>query len=275
MSREPSVEQKKAIDSRGGVCLSAGAGSGKTFVIVEHLLSIISAERSKLIDPDETILRSNIRKFLGKLVVMTFTKKAAGELKARISGRLEAFSEDKYYSVVVEEISSVYIGTIHGFCFRLLRQGIFPGIDPEIEIISELRRKVHVLQMVKDFGHDEINKFNDDIKNLFYSSFEEIASGVTKILSDPDQRLTWDQKTSLDDIEIQKHHDFWEELAKIENLNLLFNKDFIVHKTYMEEKSKTWFSAIDDFILINSKSDLSLEEKQKLLLPSFLSINEL
>ena len=39
--REPNREQLEAIRSRGGVCLSAGAGSGKTFVIVEHLISYL------------------------------------------------------------------------------------------------------------------------------------------------------------------------------------------------------------------------------------------
>ena len=38
MSRTPNEQQLKAINSSGGVCLSAGAGSGKTFVIVEKLL---------------------------------------------------------------------------------------------------------------------------------------------------------------------------------------------------------------------------------------------
>ena len=71
-------------------------------------------------------MRSKVRKFLGKLVVMTFTKKA--ELNTRVVRRIEekfSEAEDLFYKVVKEEVSSIYIGTIHGFCFRLLRQGIF------------------------------------------------------------------------------------------------------------------------------------------------------
>ena len=40
MAREPNAEQQKAIEHTGGVSLSAGAGSGKTFVLVEHIYSL-------------------------------------------------------------------------------------------------------------------------------------------------------------------------------------------------------------------------------------------
>ena len=48
MSRTPNAEQLQAINSKNGVLLSAGAGSGKTFVIIEHLLCLIE-EKCKTI----------------------------------------------------------------------------------------------------------------------------------------------------------------------------------------------------------------------------------
>ena len=89
----------------------------------------MNQKKIELFDIDENLMRSKVRKFLGKLVVMTFTKKAAGELNTRVVRRVEeelSDSGDLFYKVVKEEVNSIYIGTIHGFCFRLLRQGVFP-----------------------------------------------------------------------------------------------------------------------------------------------------
>ena len=45
--REPNEEQKVAIQHDGGVLLSAGAGSGKTFVLVEHIVHLVSEFNKK------------------------------------------------------------------------------------------------------------------------------------------------------------------------------------------------------------------------------------
>src|SRR5574343_166387 len=80
----PNPEQLRAIRHSGGMILNAGAGSGKTFVLVEHLLFLIEGffEQNKTIAGEE--LAKKLAKLFSKMVFMTFTKKAAGELSGRI-----------------------------------------------------------------------------------------------------------------------------------------------------------------------------------------------
>ena len=83
------TEQKVAIEHHGGVQLQAGAGSGKTFVLIEHIIYLIEKKLyptgTELFTQDEHQLRIELKSYLSKIVLMTFTKKAAGELKTRLN----------------------------------------------------------------------------------------------------------------------------------------------------------------------------------------------
>ena len=82
--REANSEQKKAIEQLGGGLLTAGAGSGKTFVIIRHLVYFIDQEIIKLKQRPYVDLNAEIREILSSVVLMTFTKKAAGEMRSRL-----------------------------------------------------------------------------------------------------------------------------------------------------------------------------------------------
>ena len=87
MIRSPNEEQKKAIKHNGGVLLSAGAGSGKTFVLVEHIIFKIK-EKINVSNIDDLDFEIKIKKFLSEIVIMTFTNKAASELSVRLKERI-------------------------------------------------------------------------------------------------------------------------------------------------------------------------------------------
>lgn len=261
MSRSPNIQQEKAINATGGTCLSAGAGSGKTFVIVEKLLKIIESKKLDLFDFDENLMRSKVRKFLSTLVVMTFTKKAAGELKTRVVRRIESSeknSEDLFLKIVKDEVGSIYIGTIHGFCFRLLRQGIFSGINPDIKITSEGSRRIQVVNAMKVFAEVHMAKYDESLQRLFYSSFQEISMGVYGIVSDPEQRMLWDERALGKSGSDSVNEDFWPSICEIENLNLII-KEFHEHLNYSSEESKSWYKAVESF------NNLSFYSKDNLL----------
>ena len=75
MAKKWTDEQLKAIDTKNrNILVSAAAGSGKTAVLVERIINMITGENSTDID---------------RLVVVTFTKAAAAEMKARIRNRLD------------------------------------------------------------------------------------------------------------------------------------------------------------------------------------------
>ena len=103
-------EQKAVIAHReGNLLVSAAAGSGKTAVLVEHVLSLILEENASL----------------SSLVLMTFTEAAAEEMKERIKKRLEEHLQKGYDKLILREIAllpTANISTIHAFCKRLIEE---------------------------------------------------------------------------------------------------------------------------------------------------------
>ena len=103
-------EQKAVIAHReGNLLVSAAAGSGKTAVLVEHVLSLILEENASL----------------SSLVLMTFTEAAAEEMKERIKKRLEEHLQKEYDKRILREIAllpTANISTIHAFCKRLIEE---------------------------------------------------------------------------------------------------------------------------------------------------------
>src|SRR5437867_12745574 len=116
-------EQQKAVDARGLVFVSAGAGTGKTRVLVERFARAVCDEGIDV----ESIL------------VITYTEKAAGELRSRIRARLiERGRPD-----LARALDGAWISTIHGFCHRLLRSYPFAaGIDPRFRVLDESQGRV-------------------------------------------------------------------------------------------------------------------------------------
>jgi ATP-dependent helicase/nuclease subunit A len=122
-TRAPNPEQAAAIEAGGVVFVSAGAGTGKTTVLVERFVKAV-CERGFDVD---------------SLLVITYTERAAGELRERIRARLaEAGRAD-----LARQLDAAWISTIHGFCHRLLRAYPFPaGIDPRFRVLDESQARV-------------------------------------------------------------------------------------------------------------------------------------
>jgi ATP-dependent helicase/nuclease subunit A len=121
--RAPSEEQVAAIDAPGVVFVSAGAGTGKTTVLVERFVKAV-CERGLGVD---------------SLLVITYTERAAGELRSRIRARLGELGRDD----LARELDGAWISTIHGFCLRLLKAHPFAaGIDPRFRVLDESQSRV-------------------------------------------------------------------------------------------------------------------------------------
>lgn len=122
-------EQQKVIDHRdGNLLVAAAAGSGKTAVLVEHVISLVT-------DPVNPVP-------LSSLLIMTFTEAAAEEMKERIRSRLqEKLSEDSSRAELIREAGSIQnasISTIDSFCMRLIRENYaLLGLDPSFRIAEE------------------------------------------------------------------------------------------------------------------------------------------
>jgi ATP-dependent helicase/nuclease subunit A len=123
MRTMPSDQQVAAIEEPGVVFVSAGAGTGKTTVLVERFVKAV-CERGLGID---------------NVLVITYTERAAGELRTRIRERLvEAERHD-----LARDLDGGWISTIHGFCHRLLRAHPFEaGLDPRFRVLDESQSAV-------------------------------------------------------------------------------------------------------------------------------------
>ncbi len=119
----PNPEQTAAIEAPGVVFVSAGAGTGKTTVLVERFVRAV-CEGGLDID---------------SLLVITYTERAAGELRDRIRERLAASGRPE----LARELDAAWISTIHGFCHRLLRSHPFAaGIDPRFRVLDDAQARV-------------------------------------------------------------------------------------------------------------------------------------
>lgn len=120
-------EQKLCIEQLvGPVDISAGAGSGKTFTLSQRIAYALSPESGSGIDDIDQVL------------AITFTDKAASEIKSRVRSTLRA-------SGLFEpalKVDSAWISTIHGMCSRILRaHALELGLDPGFAVIGDKDRQ--------------------------------------------------------------------------------------------------------------------------------------
>jgi ATP-dependent helicase/nuclease subunit A len=122
-TRLPNAEQLAAIDAPGLVFVSAGAGTGKTTVLVERYARAVH-ERGLAID---------------SVLAITYTERAAGELRGRIRRRLAELGRHD----LARELDGAWISTIHGFCHRLLKAHPFEaGVDPQFRVLDDNQARV-------------------------------------------------------------------------------------------------------------------------------------
>lgn len=112
MSKHWNQEQLEAIQTRNtNILVSASAGSGKTGVLVQRLVELVTLDH---IEIDE-------------ILAMTFSEDAANEMKKRLSGEItslvaKANEQDKLYlQSQLSKLSNAHISTIHSFCYSILK----------------------------------------------------------------------------------------------------------------------------------------------------------
>lgn len=129
MSRVWTVSQRQAIDASGGsLIVSAAAGSGKTAVLVERVISRIIDEENP-IDAD-------------RILVVTYTRAAASELKERLKNKLsQLIKNDPYNKTLLRQqmlINKAKISTIDSFCSSLVKEYFYAlNIDRNFRIADE------------------------------------------------------------------------------------------------------------------------------------------
>ncbi|MEG3014832.1 MAG: ATP-dependent DNA helicase [Cetobacterium sp.] len=202
--------QKEAVENiYGPMLIIAGPGSGKTRTLVERMVYMI---KDKHILPEE-------------ILVSTFTERAARELSTRITNRL---SDSKFH------LESVYIGTIHSICLKI--------IDENIEY-SKLKRGYKVLE-------------NVDQKFFMFSKlklFKEIE-GFEKFFEKKSYFNNWKKSEAL----LKWFNRFTEEGVEGKSLTFL-GKAYELYKSILLKENRL------DFSMIQSEAYRILKENPKIL----------
>ena len=127
--RQWTVPQRHSIEARGGsVLVSAAAGSGKTAVLVERVIRRITDDRAPV--------------DVNRLLVVTFTRAAAAEMRQRLSDalalKIAEHPEDERYQKQQLLLPQAAITTVDGFCAQLLRQQAGnAGLPPRFKVAEE------------------------------------------------------------------------------------------------------------------------------------------
>lgn len=140
--------QEKVLNIEKHVCVTAGAGSGKTTVLVQRYLKIL---RESNVTPRQ-------------IVAITFTEKAAAEMKDRVIKRLSEETDTETRENFLEQMNSAHISTIHAFCSSILREfplqakvpanfSILQGIDQKLLLQDTLKKTLKTIATTEEDKH--------------------------------------------------------------------------------------------------------------------------
>ncbi len=129
----PTPEQKKATAFDRNLAVTAGAGSGKTTILVDRYFHILKTQPNMSAE---------------NIVAITFTRKAAAEMKERIAARIQSeignpdldTESRRRWQRAQFSLHAAPITTIHAFAAELLREFSLPaGLDPAFSIVEEMQ----------------------------------------------------------------------------------------------------------------------------------------
>jgi ATP-dependent helicase/nuclease subunit A len=157
--------QKIAVQTVGkNILVSAGAGTGKTRVLVEKILYLLRMQKATL----------------AELLVLTFTEKAAHEIKTRLSGSFLEWNLERPR----RDLEKAAISTFHSFAARLLKEHpIEAGVDPDFRVIeteqSELLKEEAMLEVFAKFYGEK----NESFEFLPVYGEDVTRDGILKVLT--------------------------------------------------------------------------------------------
>ena len=162
-------DQLRAIGAHGtDLLVAAAAGSGKTAVLAERIIRIIT-NPIKPVDID-------------RLLVVTFTESAAAEMRQRISNKLseiyEADPENERLARQIMLIPSANISTIHAFCRKVMKQYFhYIDLDPEFRVGDETELQLLRYQVLDEIFEDG---YSAEDNTAFTDLVESYGGGKTR-----------------------------------------------------------------------------------------------
>jgi ATP-dependent helicase/nuclease subunit A len=146
------------------LCVEAGAGTGKTTVLVKRVVALLRTGRATVDD----------------LAVITFTEKAAGELSARVRFALEQALEEHPTDIerarIEQALLDLYrarIQTLHAFAGDLLRERpVEARLDPEFETMDDLAAELHFDDAYRGWLDEQLAERNEPVERAMRRGFD-------------------------------------------------------------------------------------------------------
>ncbi|MFQ5690596.1 MAG: UvrD-helicase domain-containing protein [Gemmatimonadota bacterium] len=141
-------EQAEAIIARGHVLLAASAGTGKTTTLVGKILWLLGLDVGVRAGDGQPLPPCPDPCTLEEIAAITFTEKAAFDLKAKLRKEIERSARA---AELRWEIDRASVGTIHAFCAELLREhALRLGIDPTFRVLDERETRLRQEEIVHE-----------------------------------------------------------------------------------------------------------------------------
>jgi len=244
-------EQQEAINKEGmNIIVSAGAGSGKTAVLTERVIRKLKSG----VDVD-------------RLLVLTFTNEAAGEMKSRIRAAIIDNNLHKQLSL----LDSAYITTFDSYAYQIVKKYHYLlNINPNVSIIDSNIITIYKHKLLEDIFENKYcqgdKKFQTLINNFCLKDDKSIKEYIIKLSNSLDLLLdkseylekylnTFFENENLDKL-IKKYNELI--CSKITELSELYN-DFSTYitdnlKTKLDDYFKYLFdgNSYTDYVLFNS-----------------------
>lgn len=139
--------QKEALAMGKSLCVTAGAGTGKTFLLSRRYLMLLRHLR-----------KAKGSASVSEILALTFTEKAAAEMRKRIVSDIRTLAENadsgeecRFWTGVLDEFFRSSITTFHGFCAAVLREfALDAGLDPGFEILDEMEKQVLATTLIQN-----------------------------------------------------------------------------------------------------------------------------
>ena len=150
-------EQRTAIFAKGQVLVSAAAGSGKTMVLVERVINLLTREKDPI--PAD------------RLLIVTFTNAAAAEMFSRIEERLsvecEKHPENRALAKQRLLIESAKICTIDVFCLDLIRENFqAAGVSPSFKIMAPDAEKIAKTELSQKIINRKLTENDEEFRQF-------------------------------------------------------------------------------------------------------------
>jgi len=194
----PNSKQRQAIEHiHGPMLVLAGAGTGKTTVLVERIAWLIEQGHAR---PEE-------------ILAITFTDNAADDLKARVEKRLRRKSPGVK--------ATIWAGTFHAYCFGILQRSEqdFHLLLPE-DVYVFLRQRIDQLGLKRFIRPADLGQFLEDLKNFFDRCHEELVGPeqfqqyVDSLRPGPDLPRNCRSK-DVEEVGAQEIIARWQEIARV------------------------------------------------------------